>query len=67
VRQAFALPDVDRVEIIHDLNNARSGGVPRRLGFTEIERRTRGQQPAASGECGIEVVWRLTQHGTVGG
>jgi RimJ/RimL family protein N-acetyltransferase len=67
VRQAFALPDVDRVEIIHDLGNQRSGGVPRRLGFTEVERRPRHDQPAAPGESGIEVVWRLTRHGTVGG
>ena len=66
VRQAFALPDVDRVEIVHDLANTRSGGVPRRLGFTEVERRAR-EQPAASGESGIAVVWRLTRHDTVSG
>jgi len=65
VRQAFALPEVDRVEIVHDLANTRSGAVPQRLGFTEVERRSR-TQPAAAGESGVEVVWRLTRHGTVG-
>jgi ribosomal-protein-serine acetyltransferase len=65
VREAFMLPDVDRVEIIHDQANTRSGGVPRRLGFTEVQRRTR--EPAAPGESGVEVVWRLTRHDTVGG
>ena len=39
VEQAFRLPGVDRVEIVHDELNAASGGVPRKLGFTEVERR----------------------------
>ncbi len=59
VGQAFALPDIDRLEIVHDQANTASGRVPRRLGFTEIERRTRAQGPVAPGEVGIEVVWRL--------
>lgn len=61
VRQAFALPDIERVEIVHDQANIASGGIPRRLGFTEIERRTRPQGPVAPGEVGIGVVWRLTR------
>ncbi len=52
--------------IIHDLANTRSAGVPRRLGFTEVGRRASRQLPAAPGESGIEVVWRLTRHDTVG-
>ena len=59
VAQAFALPDIDRVEIVHDQANTASGGVPRRLGFTEIQRRPRVHGAVASGEVGIEVVWRL--------
>ena len=39
VDQAFRLPGVDRVEIIHDELNVASGKIPRKLGFTEIERR----------------------------
>jgi len=61
VGQAFALPDTERVEIVHDQANIASGGIPRRLGFTEIERRTRPQGPVAPGKVGIEVVWRLTR------
>ncbi|WP_326655132.1 GNAT family N-acetyltransferase [Streptomyces sp. NBC_01750] len=36
VTGAFALPDVARLEIVHDLANAASGAIPRRLGFTEV-------------------------------
>jgi ribosomal-protein-serine acetyltransferase len=61
VGQAFALPDIDRVEIVHDQANTASGGIPRRLGFTEIRRRTRAHGALAPGEVGIEVVWRLTR------
>jgi RimJ/RimL family protein N-acetyltransferase len=60
VEQAFALPGVDYVEIMHDLANIASGGVPRRLGFDQLERRDRSQ-PEAPGEAGVWVVWRLTR------
>ena len=39
VGQAFRLPGVDRLEIVHDELNVASGKIPRKLGFTEIERR----------------------------
>jgi ribosomal-protein-serine acetyltransferase len=61
VAAAFALPGVDYVEIVHDLANHASGGVPRRLGFALEERRARPQEPATTGESGIELVWRLTR------
>jgi ribosomal-protein-serine acetyltransferase len=60
VDQTFALPDIDRLEIVHDQANTASGGIPRRLGFSEIQRRTQAQGALAPGEVGIEVVWRLT-------
>jgi ribosomal-protein-serine acetyltransferase len=60
--QAFTLPDIDRVEIVHDAANTASGGVPRRLGFTEVQRRPPSHPPVTSGESGVEVVWRLTLH-----
>jgi len=60
VEQAFALPGVDYVEILHDLANTASGGIPRRLGFGQLERRARSQ-PEAPGEAGVSVVWRLTR------
>jgi ribosomal-protein-serine acetyltransferase len=61
VEQAFALPEVDHVVIVHDLANTSSGGIPRRLGFDQVERRARGQQPSAPGEAGVDLVWRLTR------
>ena len=59
VEQAFRLPGVDRVEIVHDELNVASGGVPRKLGFTEVERRPL-DQPSPGGN-GVGVVWRLTR------
>src|SRR6201981_301809 len=50
VEQAFRLPGVDRVEIVHDELNVASGAIPRKLGFTEVERRPLDQpSPAGSG------------------
>jgi ribosomal-protein-serine acetyltransferase len=59
VEQAFRLPGVDRVEIVHDELNVASGGIPRKLGFTEVERRPM-ELPAPDGS-GVGVVWRLTR------
>lgn len=59
IRQAFALPAVDLVEIHHDEANKASGAVPRRLGFTEVERRPVPDGPTSPGEVGVEVIWRL--------
>jgi ribosomal-protein-serine acetyltransferase len=57
VEQAFRLPGIDRVEIVHDEMNVASGGVPRKLGFTQVERRAL-DQPSPPG-TGAGVVWRL--------
>jgi ribosomal-protein-serine acetyltransferase len=57
VAQAFRLPGVDRVEIVHDELNVASSGIPRKLGFTEVGRRPIDPVPAAG--TGIGVVWRL--------
>jgi ribosomal-protein-serine acetyltransferase len=59
VDQAFRLPGVDRVEIVHDELNVASGRVPRKLGFTEAGRRALDQVPPAG--TGTGVVWRLTR------
>ncbi len=59
VDQAFGLPGVDRVEIVHDELNVASGGVPRKLGFTEAGRRPL-DLPAPEG-TGVGVVWRLVR------
>lgn len=57
-RQAFALPGIDRVQIVHDELNTASSGVPRKLGFTEIERR-----PIERPLCGtgVGVAWEMTR------
>ena len=59
VEQAFRLPGVDRVEIIHDELNVASGRVPRKLGFTEVGRQP-FSEPTPAG-TGVGVVWRLTR------
>ena len=59
VEQAFRLPGVDRLEIVHDELNVASGGVPRKLGFAQVERRPM-DVPAPEGN-GVGVVWRLVR------
>ncbi|GAA0529781.1 putative acetyltransferase [Saccharopolyspora subtropica] len=63
IGQAFTLPGIDRVEIWHDAANTASQGVPQRLGFTCVERRTPPRDPTTPAEIGIDVVWRLTRPG----
>jgi len=55
--EAFRI-GADRVEIVHDVANLGSAAVPRRLGFTEVERRPR-QGDRTPGEAGTDVIWRL--------
>jgi ribosomal-protein-serine acetyltransferase len=50
---------VRRVEIVTDVANFRSAAIPRRLGFTEVERRS-PQEPLTPGEDGVDIIWRLT-------
>jgi RimJ/RimL family protein N-acetyltransferase len=59
VEQAFRLPGVHRVEIVHDELNVASGGVPCKLGFTEVGRRPLDLPPPDG--TGIGVVWRLVR------
>jgi RimJ/RimL family protein N-acetyltransferase len=59
LRQGFELAEIDRIEIHHDAANHASGAVPRRLGFTEVERLQAPDGPATPGEVGINVVWRI--------
>jgi len=59
VGQAFGLPGVDWVEIVHDELNVASGQIPRKLGFTETGRRPLDIRPPSG--TGTGVVWRLTR------
>ena len=59
VEQAFRLPGITRIEIVHDELNVASGQIPRKLGFAEAGRRPL-DMPSPSG-TGTGVVWRLTR------
>ena len=59
VEQAFRLPGVRRVEIVHDELNIASGKIPAKLGFTEVERRPLDPPPPEG--TGVGVVWRLVR------
>jgi len=52
---AFALTDIDRVEIHCDQSNGRSAAIPQRLGYT-LDRLV-DQPIAAAGEQGRSMVW----------
>ncbi|MFI6587285.1 GNAT family N-acetyltransferase [Embleya sp. NPDC050493] len=58
VAEMFTLPEVEYLEISHDLANTSSAAIPRRLGFTEV-RREQGRLPTAPSGSGIDVIWRL--------
>ncbi|MFJ2194088.1 GNAT family N-acetyltransferase [Kitasatospora sp. NPDC087861] len=59
VEQAFRLPGVDYVEVVHDAANRASGAVPARLGF--IEHLRRPAERLAPAETGEDQIWRLTR------
>ncbi|MEU7291969.1 GNAT family N-acetyltransferase [Streptomyces exfoliatus] len=59
--QAFRLPGVDRVQIVHDPANTTSAAVPARLGFTEGTRRP--AEALAPAETGEVQVWHLRAAG----
>jgi ribosomal-protein-serine acetyltransferase len=59
VEQAFGLPGVNRVEIVHDELNVASGGIPRKLGFAQAGRRP--IEPPSPEGTGTGVVWRLVR------
>ncbi|WP_037569180.1 GNAT family N-acetyltransferase [Phaeacidiphilus oryzae] len=60
VCQGLDLPGVDHFEIHHDAANLASGAVARRLGFVQVARVAAPEGPAAPGEVGVDIIWRLT-------
>ncbi|HLY48612.1 MAG TPA: GNAT family protein [Solirubrobacteraceae bacterium] len=58
---AFALPDIEFVEIHQDRANTASRGVPRRLGYELVEERPDAR--AAPAEVGIDCTWRIDREG----
>jgi ribosomal-protein-serine acetyltransferase len=65
VTEAFTLPGIDRVEIKHDVRNVASGGIPRKLGFTDTGREP-GPPELPGGGPTTDVVWRITRAGWAG-
>jgi ribosomal-protein-serine acetyltransferase len=59
-RAALGLPGIGWAEIVHDLNNAASAQVPRKLGYARIGTEP-GRFERAPGECGTSAVWRITR------
>lgn len=57
IQAAFSIEGVTYVEIHHDAANAASARVPEKLGFTRLSEQP--DVPAAPGEVGIDVTWRL--------
>ncbi|MEX0173435.1 GNAT family N-acetyltransferase [Streptomyces sp. LMG1-1-1.1] len=57
--QAFRLPTIHAIEIVHDSANHPSAAVPTRLGFTPHLHRP--HTPTAPAETGNDQVWRLTR------
>jgi RimJ/RimL family protein N-acetyltransferase len=58
---AFTVPDIDRVEIRHDISNAYSRNVPKGLGYTLIGRDAPNRDTQAPAETGVDLVWRTTR------
>lgn len=54
----LAVDGIDIVEIHHDAANVASGRIPEKLGYTESARRE--VEIDNPGECGIEVIWEIT-------
>jgi ribosomal-protein-serine acetyltransferase len=62
VTEAFTLPGIDRVEIKHDVRNVASGGIPRKLGFTDAGREPGPPELTMPGGGPVtDVVWRITR------
>jgi RimJ/RimL family protein N-acetyltransferase len=55
---ALEVPDVRAVEIRHDEADAASNAVPRRLGYTLVNKAPNG--PPARADSGTDLVWRRT-------
>lgn len=59
VSQAFRIPTIHAIEIVHDAANHPSAAVPTRLGFTPHLQRP--HTPTAPAETGTDQIWRLTR------
>lgn len=58
---AFTVPDIDVVEIHHDLSNVPSRRIPEQLGFHLVGRSAAPREPQAPADTGVDLVWRMTR------
>ena len=58
---AFTLPDIERVEIHHDLTNVHSRRGPEQLGFELVGTAKLPRTPLAPADTGVDLVWRMTR------
>jgi ribosomal-protein-serine acetyltransferase len=59
-KAALALPEIDHVEIHHDVLNLASGRVPAKLGYSPVGTQAARFAPAA-GDSGTIKLWRITR------
>ena len=56
----LALPEIDHVEIHHDVLNLASGRVPAKLGYSPVGTRA-ARFALAAGDSGTIKLWRITR------
>ncbi|MFF8513335.1 GNAT family N-acetyltransferase [Streptomyces sp. NPDC015492] len=63
VDAGLLLDGISWIDIRHDAANTASAGIPRRLGFVELERVpvSEAEHRRTPGECGIAITWRRTK------
>jgi len=58
---AFTVPDIEVVEIHHDLSNVHSRLIPEQLGFRLAGRSSAPRVPQAPADTGVDLIWRMTR------
>ncbi len=58
---AFTVPDVDRVEIHHDLTNLASARIPQKLGYVRLPNIVGVERELGPADTGTDCVWRVTR------
>jgi len=63
---AFTLPEIDRVEIHHDVTNLASARIPQKLGYVRLPDLVGVERVLAPADTGTDCVWRVTREDWVG-
>jgi RimJ/RimL family protein N-acetyltransferase len=64
---AFRVPEIEVVEIHHDVANRTSAGVPERLGYEFVGEIDSNREDVAPAETGRDGVWRVTREAWTSG